>query len=140
METMPMARHWVVPRNPPLQPPSVGSRLSLASGFTAAGPLALTLPSRSSLFKASEMLLAIATQGRFLGQVSHQCGHVPSWSPEGWFLLAHIPVPSVACLGRMAPALQDGEARLWMRGGDALQQTLCTRQESLVLPQGDMSA
>lgn len=36
--------------------------------------------------------------------------------------------------------LQDGEARLWTWGGDALQQTLCTSQESLVLPQGDVSA
>lgn len=43
----------------------------------------------------SEVLVAMETQKRFLGQVSQQDGCVPSWSSEGWSLRVHTPVPAL---------------------------------------------
>lgn len=120
----PLAWCRAVPGNLCLQLLPAGSGLSSASSFPPArkGQLqchrvlrTLALPPRSALFKAPEMLQAMETRGRFPGQVSRRGGCAPSWSPEGWSLLAGAPVPSIARPDRTAPALQGGEAELWMR-------------------------
>lgn len=91
-------------------------------------PQPLALPPRSDLLKAPETLPDMETQGRFPGRVSQRGGRAPSWSPEGWSLLAHAPVPIIACPSKTAPAVQGGEAGLWMWGGDAPRQMFCTGQ------------
>lgn len=84
-----------VPRTLCLKPLPVWSGVSSASSFAAAVPHLLSLSPRSDLFQASEMLLAMETQKRFPGEVSWQGGCVLLWSPEGWPLRVHAPVPAL---------------------------------------------
>lgn len=55
----------------------------------------LSLSPRSDLFQASEMLLAMETQKRIPGGISWQGGCALLWSPEGWPLHVHTPVPAL---------------------------------------------
>lgn len=98
---------WGCPREPVPTAAACGVRAHFSLWLCCRKvPRPLALPPRSDLVKAPEMLLAVEPQGWFLGQVSWQDGRAPSWSPEDGSLLAHAPIPGIACPGRMAPAPQ----------------------------------
>lgn len=120
-----------VPRTLCLKPLPVWSGVSSASGFAAAVPHLLSLSPRSDLFQASEMLLAMETQKRFPGEVSWQGGCVLLWSPEGWPLRVHAPVPALPTpagnhqlcrVGRQCPTANTASAgRAWSFLGERCQ-------------------